>query len=81
MESLLLPHPECSWHVVSWMLPERAPLYLFHLSCKLVCGRLQGDRGEGWAAGVRFLLGGSYVHNSKSFLSMLSELQAREGHF
>ena len=39
---------------------------------------MQGDKGEGWAAGTRFLLGGNGVLNSKSFLQMLEELQAHE---
>jgi len=39
---------------------------------------VQGDKGEGWAAGTRFLLGGNGVLNSTSFLQMLEELQAHE---
>lgn len=37
-----------------------------------------GERGEGWSAGVRLLLGGTGVQSSASFLRDLRELQANE---
>lgn len=39
---------------------------------------LQGERGEGWAAGTRFLLGGTGVLNSRAFLRDLLEVGANE---
>ena len=47
------------------------------------CGSLrssdpQGERGEGWAAGTRFLLGGTGVLNSCAFLRDLMEIGANE---
>ncbi|KAK9839536.1 hypothetical protein WJX81_008245 [Elliptochloris bilobata] len=38
----------------------------------------QGERGEGWAAGTRFLLGGTGVLNSRTFLRDLVEVGANE---
>ena len=34
----------------------------------MTCVLLQADRGEGWSQGMRFILGGTGVHNSRSFL-------------
>ena len=36
------------------------------------------ERGEGWAAGMRFLLGGTGVQNSTTFLGDLAELELME---
>ena len=38
----------------------------------------QGERSEGWAAGTRFLLGGTGVLNSRAFLRDLLEVGANE---
>lgn len=38
----------------------------------------QAMRGEGWMAGMRFLLGGTAVLNSKEFMDALLELQQTE---
>ena len=37
-----------------------------------------GERNEGWSAGMRIILGGTGVHNSKSFMSDLRELSSNE---
>lgn len=37
-----------------------------------------GDKGEGWSAGVRLLLGGTTVQNSASFLKDWGEVQQNE---
>ena len=36
------------------------------------------DKREGWAGGMRFVLGGTSVHNSSSFLAELGEVLANE---
>ena len=36
----------------------------------------QGERNEGWSAGVRILLGGTGVQNSKSFMHDLISFMA-----
>lgn len=36
----------------------------------------QGERNEGWSAGVRILLGGTGVLNSKSFMNDLRAFMA-----
>lgn len=40
-----------------------------------------GERGEGWSAGVRLLLGGTGVQNSASFLKDWGELALGERHY
>ncbi len=40
--------------------------------------RLQGERGEGWPAGTRFLLGGTGVLNSQALLRDMLEVGAAE---
>lgn len=37
-----------------------------------------GERGEGWAAGVRLLLGGTSVQSSASFLRDFQEVMVNE---
>ena len=32
---------------------------------------VQAERGEGWSQGIRFILGGTGVHNSRTFLADL----------
>ena len=39
---------------------------------------MQGERGEGWAAGTRFLLGGTGVVNSRALLRDMLEVGASE---
>lgn len=39
---------------------------------------VQGERGEGWSAGTRYLLGGTGVLNSRAFLRDMLELGANE---
>ncbi|KAK9815570.1 hypothetical protein WJX72_006038 [[Myrmecia] bisecta] len=34
----------------------------------------QADKHEGWSAGIKFVLGGTGVHNSKSFVGALTEM-------
>ena len=36
----------------------------------------QGERNEGWSAGIRFLLGGTGVLNSNSFMNDLMAFMA-----
>ena len=42
----------------------------------------QAERGEGWSQGMRFILGGTGVHNSRSFLAdamLLAETDKHPG--
>lgn len=38
----------------------------------------QSERHEGWASGIRFVLGGTSVQNSKTFMHDLSEMGMNE---
>ena len=39
-----------------------------------------GERGQGWSAGTRILLGGTGVQNSRSFLRDVQELMQNDRH-
>ena len=45
----------------------------------MVCGPA-GERGQGWSAGTKILLGGTGVQNSSSFLREVHELMVNERH-
>lgn len=42
--------------------------------------RCAGEKGQGWSAGTRIILGGTGVQNSKSFLRDIQELMQNERH-
>lgn len=57
---------------IVWPVPLTLPCVGTAASARHViaerCVLLQADRGEGWSQGMRFILGGTGVHNSRSFL-------------